>query len=136
MDHIGYDSRRLSLLASLKEFAASGIDYLKARINLAALEAKEAGSHIGITLAMAIGALVLVFFAYIFLMFGLVAWLATIFDGSLRWLWAALITAGLHLVIAGVLSMIAFKRIKRPVFSETINQMKKDQTWLHQTKTN
>lgn len=115
---------------SFREVTVAVLDYLHARITLLRIEAREATAHAGITAALAVGVLVVAVFFYLFLVLAGVAGLAAIFDGKFAWLWAMLIAALVHLGAAAVLLFLVMKRIKRPVFEQTIAELRKDKGWL------
>jgi uncharacterized membrane protein YqjE len=107
-------------------------DLLGARISLFQLEAKEAT---GIFVKKAI------FFAAaaILLLLGWVIFVAAIVGaisdkGDFAWYWVALIAAGIHLLIAGILVQLA-RRPAPPAFQILAAEFKKDREWLHHFQT-
>jgi uncharacterized membrane protein YqjE len=42
----------------------------------------------------------------------------------------ALVVALVHFVIAGVLLLVARSRITKPMFRDTVDELKKDRAWL------
>jgi uncharacterized membrane protein YqjE len=55
---------------------------------------------------------------------------------KVSWLWTALAAAGLHILIALVLLLVARSGIKRPIFRGTAAELKKDREWLKNLETN
>jgi len=104
--------------------------YLKARLELAGIEGKEAGIHLGIILGLAVLALGLVIFGYLFLVLFLVFLIGLAFGGN-AWVWVMLGAALIHLIVAGVLLLVAKKRLGVPLFPLTLEELKKDQEWLN-----
>jgi uncharacterized membrane protein YqjE len=111
--------------------AASG--YLSGRMQLAGLEAKEAAIHFAIILALAIGAMVVLIFGYFFLCFFAIFGLADLIDSEHALVWVTLGMALLHIGLAVGAVLYAKSLIVKPVFTETINEFKKDQQWLTPT---
>ena len=106
------------------------IAYLRARFQLAGMEGKEAAVHYAIIVALAIGALIVAVFGYLFLVIGAVFLLAWMIGGENVWIWVMLGAAGLHLVGALALALIAKSMLARPMFAATLGEFKKDQEWL------
>ena len=106
------------------------IAYLRARFQLAGMEGKEAALHYAIIVALAIGALIVAVFGYLFLVIGAVFLLAWMIGGENVWIWVMLGAAGLHLVGALALALVAKSMLDRPMFAATLGEFKKDQEWL------
>lgn len=109
--------------------ASAFLDYLKARLQLAGIEAKEASLHYVIIIALLVGALVVTVFAYFFICLGiifLIAWLAG--DGAL--VWATFGMAVLHLGMAVGCAYFAKTKFADRMFTVTFDEFKKDQEWL------
>lgn len=120
---------RVGLFGHLSALLAAKLAYLKARLELAGIEGKEAAVHLGIILGMAIVALVLVIFGYFFLVLFLVFLIGLAFHGD-AWVWVMLGAAVVHIIGAGVLLLIAKSRLGVPLFPITLEELKKDQEWL------
>ena len=73
---------------------------------------------------------------YIFLVITVVFAIAAAFDNEHAWLWVMGGAALLHLGGATVLVLIAIRRLKAGAFSHTIEEFKKDQTWLRNLANN
>lgn len=104
--------------------------YLRARLQLAGLEGKEAATHYAIILGLAIGALVVAIFGYFFLIIALVFLLAWACGGGNAWIWITLGAALLHFIGAAALGVIAKVKLSQPMFAATLDEFKKDQAWL------
>jgi uncharacterized membrane protein YqjE len=122
----GFFEHSRGLLAAL-----SG--YLHARLKLAGIETKEAFVHYGIIIGLAIGALAVVLFGYLFLLIGLMFVLAELLNISKGW--TLLILALAHFGVAVLCLLIARTRLTVPMFTATIAEFKKDQQWLSSTNT-
>jgi uncharacterized membrane protein YqjE len=118
------------IFGHLSALLAAKLAYLRARLELAGLEGKEAAVHYGIILGLAIGGLIAVIFGYCFLIIALVFLAAHLIGGETAWIWVMLGAAGLHLVAAAVLLLVAKSRLGAPMFSATLDELKHDQEWL------
>lgn len=106
------------------------IAYLRARFQLAGLESKEAAVHYAIIAALGIGALIVAVFGYLFLVIAAVFLIAWMIGGENAWIWVLLGAAGLHLIGALALALIAKSMLARPMFAATLGEFKNDQEWL------
>jgi uncharacterized membrane protein YqjE len=116
------------LLDHLGELLAAGTEYLRARLALAGIEAKEALLHFALIIGLLVLAIGVILFGYLFLCIGctlLVAQLLGISPG-----WVILGAALLHFAVAAGALLFAFIRLKTAVFSATLAELKKDQQWL------
>ena len=127
--HNPADARTSGLLEHLQEFCASGLAYLQARLTLAGLEAKEALVHFGIIIGLCVLAVSVVVFGYLFLCIALTVLIADALHVSPGWVILAL--ALLHFLVAMSAVLIAFFRLKVPVFEATLNELKKDRQWMN-----
>ena len=114
------------------ETAASAIGYIRARVELAGIEGREAAAIYGKVVAFLAAAAGLLVFGYVFLWIGLIA-VATHFL-SLFWGWAVLAAALLHIIAAGLFAAIAIARWGKPVFPVTLTEFRKDQEWLNKRR--
>lgn len=121
------------LLDHLQALFGSGAAYLRARLQLAGLESKEAFVHYLTIVAFIVGALLLVLFGYIFLGFGIAFALGRLLH--VPWLWVLLGIGLLHVIGAVTLVLLARSKIAMPMFRSTIGELKKDQECLT-TKSN
>jgi uncharacterized membrane protein YqjE len=113
----------------LRSFAATGFDYLSARFQLAGIESKEASVHYLKILGFVAVAVAALLFGYVFLCVGLVFVIAYLTQA--QWMWVMLAFAALHLIAAAICLAVAKKRIASPMFTETLNEFKKDRQWLN-----
>ncbi len=118
---------------NLRALLASASSYLRARLELAGMEGKEAAATYGRAIAFVLGAAVLLGFGYIFLWIALIA-LGTYFTGW-HWGWITLIAAVLHFIGVAVCLGLAYRNWGAPVFSATLEEFRKDQQWLSRTTT-
>lgn len=107
--------------------------YMKARLQLAGLEAKEAMLHYIIIAALLAGSLVVLVFAYFFLWMFLIFAIAWFIPSGGAWVWVTLGVAVLHIGLAVALVFLARARFATPMFTSTIDEFKKDQQWLTTT---
>jgi uncharacterized membrane protein YqjE len=121
------------LFAHLAGLLAANLAYLRARLELAGIEAREASVHYAIILGLAIGALIVLVFGYLFLVIALVFLVAALLGTPHAWIWVLLGAALLHLLGAGILGWIAKVKLSAPMFTASLNELKKDQEWLKTT---
>ncbi len=106
--------------------------YLRARLQLAGIEGKEAAIHYAVILGLAIGAVVIAVFGYLFFVIALVFLIAWACGGENAWIWVTLAFALGHFAGAAVLLFIAKGKLSQQVFEATLAELKKDQEWLKQ----
>lgn len=107
--------------------------YLKARLQLAGLEAKEAILHYIIIAALIAGGLVVVVFGYFFLWLAIIFLIAWLIPGQSTWIWLTFGAALIHFGLAVALVLAARAKFATPMFTATIDEFKKDQQWLTTT---
>lgn len=117
------------LLRHLGALLAAKLAYLRARLELAGIEGKEAFAHVAIMVGLAIAAVIAAIFGYFFLVIAVVFLIARAIGGEV-WIWVMLGAAGLHLGGALVLALVARARLARPIFPATLDELRKDQQWL------
>ena len=122
-----------ALFAHFAALLAAKLAYLRARLELAGIEAREASVHYAIILGLAIGALIVLVFGYLFLVIALVFLVAALVGTPHAWIWVLLGAAFLHLLGAAILGWIAKVKLSAPMFTESLNELKKDQEWLKTT---
>jgi uncharacterized membrane protein YqjE len=103
-------------------------DFFESRLALAAKESKSAALQILIMIGSLIFAALLCVMGYVFLIVSAIAGLAHLAGTS--WPWIALIVGLVHFIIALVLLLIARSRITKPMFQDTVDELKKDREWL------
>jgi uncharacterized membrane protein YqjE len=119
--HSGLLDNALALISAVAEFFES-------RLALAAQESKAAALQILILLGCVIAALALCVMGYVFLIVSAVVGLAHLLGTS--WPVVAMVVALVHFIIAGVLLLVARNRITKPMFRDTVDELKKDREWL------
>jgi uncharacterized membrane protein YqjE len=116
----------------LRALAASAAAYFSARLQLAGLESREAAGHYLKILGWLVLALFGFVFGYIFF------WLSAVFILhyllKVEWFWIMLGVAILHFILAAVGIFAAKVKFPKAVFTATIAEFKKDQTWLNTPK--
>ncbi|HTL78350.1 MAG TPA: phage holin family protein, partial [Candidatus Babeliales bacterium] len=75
-----------------------------------------------------IAALALCVMGYVFLIVSVVVGIAHLLGTS--WPVVALVAALVHFIIAGVLLLVARTWITKPMFRDSIDELKKDREWL------
>jgi uncharacterized membrane protein YqjE len=116
------------LLANALALLSAVAHFFESRFALAARESKSAGLQILILLGSLLFAGVLCVMGYVFLIVSAIAGLAHLAGTS--WPWIALIVGLGHFIIALVFLLIARSRISKPMFRDTVNELKKDREWL------
>jgi uncharacterized membrane protein YqjE len=105
----------------------SAVEFVSARMELLALEAREAGHQAakrGVMAAIIAGCAMTAWFAGIA---GLIGWVAA--AGKFPWHFAALGAAVLHLIVAGIV-VAMLRRPSSPMFSISKAELHKDREWL------
>lgn len=123
-------SERHGFLTRLATLLGANLAYLRARLRLAGVEAKEAGVHYALIVALAIAALVAVIFGYLFFVIAVAFLLAWAFGGGNAWIWVTLAAAIAHFGAAIALLLLARAKLMQPMFEATLSEFKKDQQWL------
>lgn len=120
------------VLAAASEWGAAAAAYLRARMGLFGIEAKDAGLRVGIAAALGVGAVFVVILGYVLFVFFAIFGIAALIGGGNSWIWVTLGAALLHFAIAGACVWIALKKFKDPMFPDSLDQLRKDQAWLKQ----
>jgi uncharacterized membrane protein YqjE len=119
--HSGLLDNVLGLLSAIVQF-------FEIRFAVLAQESKSAALQLLILVGCVIAALALCVMGYVFLIVSAVVGIAHLFGTS--WPVVALVVALLHFIIAGVLLLVARSRITKPMFQDTVDELKKDREWL------
>ena len=119
--HSGLLDNALALISAVTEFFES-------RFTLVAQESKAAALQMLILVGCVIAALALCVMGYVFLIVSAVVGVAHLLGTS--WPVVALVVALVHFIIAGVLLLVARSRITKPMFRDSIDELKKDREWL------
>ena len=133
------DAANTGLPGHLAGLLGASAGYLKARLELAGMEGKEALGHYAIIIGLAVVSLVVILFGYFFLCFGLIFAVADLIHRYFThvthtWIWVTLGFALLHFGIAASALLIAKARLAEPMFKETLSEFKKDEEWLTHEK--
>jgi uncharacterized membrane protein YqjE len=119
--HSGLLENALGLISAVAGFFES-------RFVLLAQESKSAAVQLLILVGCVIAALALCLMGYVFLIVSAVVGLAHLLGTS--WPVVALVVALLHFIIAGVLLLVARSRMTKPMFRDSLDELKKDREWL------
>ena len=119
--HSGLLENTLALISSV-------VAFFESRFVLLAQESKSAAVQVLILVGCVIATLALCLMGYVFLIVSAVVGLAHLLGTS--WPVVALVVALLHFIIAGVLLVVAHSRITKPMFRDSIDELKKDREWL------
>ena len=119
---------RAGLFGNLLALTSALVAFLESRAALIARDSKVALVHVGVLVALFVGAIVLCGFGYVFLIVSAIFGLARL--TGISWIWLALITAGVHFAAAAAAAIIAGARLRRPLFRATATELKKDREWL------
>lgn len=102
--------------------------FFQVRMQLFALEAKEASTWAQIMVALFCGGGVLLSFGYVLVICALIRLMADRFE--MGWETVCLILAAPHLLAGGVLMWLAREQFSKPLFQASLNELEKDQEWL------
>ena len=119
--HSGLLDNALGLISAV-------VAFFEGRFVLVAQESKTAAVQVLILVGCVIAALALCLMGYVFLIVSAVVGLAHLLGTS--WPVVALVVALLHFIIAGVLLVVARSRMTKPMFRDSIDELKKDREWL------
>jgi uncharacterized membrane protein YqjE len=119
--HSGLLDNALGLISAV-------VAFFESRFVLLAQESKSAAVQLLILVACVIAALALCVMGYVFLIVSVVVGIAHLLGTS--WPVVALVAALVHFIIAGVLLLVARSRITKPMFRDSIDELKKDREWL------
>ena len=124
------EAQAAGIFGHLTALLAAKLAYVRARLELAGLEGREAAVHYGIVLGLAVGGLIAVIFGYCFFIIALVFLLAHFIGGENAWIWVMLGAAVLHFFGAAALLLMAKARLGTPMFAASLDELKHDQEWL------
>jgi len=119
--HSGLLDNALGLISAV-------VAFFEGRFVLLAQESKTAAVQLLILVGCVIAALALCLMGYVFLIVSAVVGLAHLLGTS--WPVVALVVALLHFIVAGVLLVVARSRITKPMFRDSMDELKKDREWL------
>jgi len=116
------------LLDNALGLVSAVVAFFETRFVLLAQESKSAAVHLLIMVGCIIAALTLCVMGYVFLIVSAVVGIAHLLGTS--WPVVALVVALLHFIVAGVLLLVARSRITKPMFRDSVDELKKDREWL------
>ena len=116
------------LLDNVLGLLSAVVQFFEVRFAVLAQESKSAALQLLILVGCVIAALALCVMGYVFLIVSAVVGIAHLLGTS--WPVVALVVALLHFIIAGVLLLVARSRITKPMFQDTVDELKKDREWL------
>ena len=119
--HSGLLDNALALISAI-------VSFFESRFVLVAKESKSVAVQLLILVGCVIVAFALCLMGYVFLIVSAVVGLAHLLGTS--WPVVALVVALVHFIIAGVLLLVARSWITKPMFRESIDELKKDREWL------
>jgi uncharacterized membrane protein YqjE len=102
--------------------------FFESRAALFAKESKAAIVQLLALVAVIVAALLLFAFGYVFLIATAVVSVARV--AEISWIWAALIAAGAHILLALICLLIARGILSKAPYRETAAELKKDREWL------
>lgn len=106
---------------------------LASRLTLIQLESKDAARDGGLRVLLLVIALGGLFFGWILMLAGAIAWIAS--AAGWAWYWVALGAALLHFIVAAVLGFLA-KSLGKPAFPHTRAEFQKDREWIENFQDN
>ena len=110
--------------------------HVRVRLQLAEIEGREAAVHYGILLALAGAGLVCVVFGYLFFCLALVFLVVRLIGDQNAWIWVSFGMALLHVGTGLGAFFWIKKKVGKPMFEATFDELRKDQEWLTQTTKN
>ena len=119
--HSGLLDNALGLISAV-------VAFFESRFVLLAQESKSAAIHLLILVGCVIAALALCVMGYVFLIVSAVVGIAHLLGTS--WPVVALVVALVHFIVAGVLLLVARGSITKPMFRDSIDELRKDREWL------
>jgi uncharacterized membrane protein YqjE len=126
-------ARQAGLVGSLAALASALADFFESRAELLATESKSAAIQFILVAVCLLGAVLFLVLGYIFVLVTAVAAIA--YFAQIAWFWTALVAAGVHFLIALICLLVARSGIKRPIFRDTIAELRKDREWLKDLET-
>ncbi len=121
-------ARHSGLLDNALGLISAVVAFFESRFVLLAQESKSAAVQLLVLVGCVIAALALCVMGYVFLIVSVVVGIAHLLGTS--WPVVALVAALLHFIVAGVLLLVARTRITKPMFPDSIDELKKDREWL------
>jgi uncharacterized membrane protein YqjE len=116
------------ILNNLLALASALAGFFETRAVLFAKESKTAFVRLLAIAACLAAALMFFAFGYVFVLAGAVVAIAQVLQTP--WVWVALVTGGIHFVLALFLLLFAQATMRKPIFRATIEELKQDREWL------
>jgi uncharacterized membrane protein YqjE len=117
----------------LRGMALGALSYLRARLELAGLEGKDALTRVCGVLLLAAVAVTLTIAGYLLLCIALVFGVARLLGSEHSWIGISAVVGALHLLGAWVLLSAARDWLRKPMFASTLEEFRKDDAWLKST---
>ena len=124
---------RDGFMQPMRDATLAALSYLRARLELAGLEGKEALTRLGAVLLLAAMAITLTIAGYLLLCLALVFGAARLLQSEHAWIWIAALTGALHLAGAWGVLLVAKSWLQKPMFGSTLEEFRKDDAWLKST---
>ncbi|RFC42076.1 MAG: putative membrane protein YqjE [Verrucomicrobia bacterium] len=132
-DARGPEDSREGVFHPVREMVLSALSYLRARLELAGIEGKEALTRLAGVLLLAAMVATLTLVGYLLLCLALVFGAAQLLHSEHAWIWIAALTGGLHLAAAWGVLRVARSWLEKPMFASTLEEFRKDDAWLKST---
>ena len=126
----GTKAKLSSLSSPVRGLLMAFLSYVRARMELAGLEGKDALARLGGLALLAALAFTLMTSGVLMLCIALVFLVARLIGGENAWIWVAF---GMSLLLLGVARGLlhwALGWLKKPMFPATLEEFKKDDAWL------
>lgn len=121
------------VVAQVRAMMIATLSYVRARLELAGVESREAFDQIGGAVLIGIAAVTLGLVGYLLLCLAIVFGLSRFFASSNGWIWIAGTMGTAHLIGAWAMLRAARGWVKRPMFAATLEEFRKDESWLKST---
>ncbi|MGY8640887.1 MAG: phage holin family protein [Verrucomicrobiales bacterium] len=122
MSASGLGSKAAATLGSI-------LDYLGARSRLFVIEAKEARNGLLLKLALFVAGGFFLLLAWLGFAVGIFGFITIKLEWP--WPWAAVAVGGAHLLVGGILLLLAKQKFANPVFEESVREFQHERSWLN-----
>lgn len=123
------EAESAGIVRPLRAFLAACAQYGSARLRLASMEGREAAGEAAKVLLLAGAALFVAVFGWLFVCLAVIFLMAKAM-GENGWIWASLIMAAVHFIVAAVLGFALRSRGGKAFFPLTVAEFQKDREWL------
>ena len=117
----------------MRDMALAALSYLRARLELAGMEGKDALTRVCGVLLLAAIAVTLTIAGYLLLCLALVFGVARLLGNEHSWIVISAVVGALHLVGAWAILVAARDWLRKPMFASTLEEFRKDDAWLKST---